>query len=104
MDLADHIFSKRETSAEPEWIADILTRLLWLTADNGHEICNTLKRWLTEDQLLKAQIALQVGEVFLWDSAVEMESILSRIERNFPALAELCASNRAKWHKQFPAR
>lgn len=104
MDLADHIFSKREISAEPEWISDILTRLLWLTADNGHEICNTLKRWLTEDQPLKAQIALQVHEVFLWDSREEMESVLGRIERDFPALAELCAKNRAQWDKQFPER
>src|SRR5689334_19661085 len=100
MDLADHIFSKRATSAEPEWIADILARLLWLTEDNGGEICNTLKRWLTEDQPLKAQIALQVDEIFLWESREEMEGILDRIKKDFPALAEVCAKSRTRWNEQ----
>ncbi len=68
MDLADHIFEKRVHSANLELIADILMRLLWLTEDNGHEITNSLRRWIGQRDPLKVQIALLVDEVCLWEA------------------------------------
>jgi len=102
MDLADHIFLKRVPSAEPEWIAEILARLVWLTDDNGLEISNSLRRWLTEDDLTKIEIALAFREVWLWSTPEEMDTILSSVEARFPALCDQCATLRADWQKQFP--
>jgi hypothetical protein len=104
MDLADHIFEKRAHSANPEWIADILTRLLWLTEDNGQEITNSLRRWIGERDPLKVQIALLVDEVWLWESHGEMEDTLGAVVARFPALSELCTAQRGQWNQQFPSR
>jgi hypothetical protein len=104
MDLADHIFERRAHSADPEWIADILTRLLWLTEDNGHEIISSLRRWVGEHDPLKAQIALLVDEVFLWETREEMEGILGAVVARFPTLSELCTVQRDQWNRQFPGR
>jgi hypothetical protein len=104
MDLADHIFEKRTHSANPEWIADILARLVWLTDDNGHEITNSLRRWIGEDDPLKVQIALLVGEVWLWETREEMDGILGAVVARFPALSELCTKQRDQWNLQFPGR
>jgi hypothetical protein len=102
MDLADHIFLKRVPSAEPEWIAEILARLVWLTDDNGHEISNSLRRWLAEEDLPKVEIALAFREVWLWNTRKEMDLILGPIEARFPTLLGQCSSLRAAWQEQFP--
>ncbi|MRW92280.1 hypothetical protein GJ699_19990 [Duganella sp. FT80W] len=104
MELADHIFSKRVLSAEPEWIAEILARLVWLTDDNGHEITNSLRRWLNEEDSAKVQIALLFRELWLWDTCTEMDSVLDSVEARFPAFSGQCASLRLDWKKQFPHR
>lgn len=102
MDLADHIFLKRVPSAEPEWIAELLARLVWLTDDNGHEISNSLRRWLAEGDLPKVEIALAFREVWLWNTREEMNAALCQVEARFPTLLEQCATLRAAWQKQFP--
>jgi hypothetical protein len=102
MDLADHIFLKRVPSADPEWIAEILGRLVWLTDDNGYEISNSLRRWLAEDDLAKVEIALAFREVWLWETRNEMDAIFRSVEARFPSLLEQCVTVRAAWHTQFP--
>ncbi|WP_374582838.1 hypothetical protein [Pseudoduganella sp.] len=102
MDLADHIFLKRLPSAEPEWIAELLARLVWLTDDNGHEISDSLRRWLAEDDLAKVEIALAFREVWLWNTRDEMDTILRSVEARFPTLLGQCAALRAAWKNQFP--
>ncbi len=102
MDLADHIFLKRVPSAEPEWIAELLARLVWLTDDNGYEISNSLRRWLAEGNLSKVEIALAFREVWLWETRDQMDTILSSVEARFPALLEQCAALRTVWQQQFP--
>ena len=98
--LAEHIFAERVPGAKPEWIADILARLVWLTADNGAGICASLKTWLSGESEERAAVALAFDEVFLWESDAEMEAILSRIEARFPSLAPLCAAARSRWSAQ----
>jgi len=89
-------------SAEPEWIAELLARLVWLTDDNGHEISNSLRRWLAEDELAKVEIALAFREVWLWNTREEMDAILRSVQVRFPALHRQYAALRAAWRNQFP--
>lgn len=103
MNLADHIFAKRVLSADPAWIADILARLIWLTEDNGKEIADSLPRWLTENDQLKVQIAMHVGEVWLWETSGEMDGILGSVAARFPSPSEICTKRRLEWNNQFPS-
>ena len=99
--LADHIFAKRVPQAEAAWIADVLGRLVWLTADNGAEICQALRQWLTSEIKEKIVVALAFDEVFLWNSEAEMEELLSAIEARFPDLSPMCTAAKSRWKAQF---
>lgn len=98
--LADHIFEKRASEAEPTWIADVLARLVWLTADNGAEICQTLRQWLTSEVEEKVSVALAFDEIFLWNSEAEMEDVLLSIERRFSVLSPMCTLARNRWRRE----
>jgi len=101
LSLADHIFSEREPTAKPEWIAEILSRLVWLTADNGAGICHALRQWLAGENEEKAAVALAFDEVFLWSTETEMKGILSNVEAKFPGLVPMCVVARKRWKAQF---
>jgi hypothetical protein len=98
--LVEHIFAERVPGAKPEWIADILARLVWLTADNGAAICASLKSWLSSENEEEAAVALTFDEVFLWETDAEMEERLSGIEARFPGLSPLCTVARSRWSGQ----
>jgi hypothetical protein len=101
LSLADHIFVERAPAAKPEWIADVLARLVWLTGDNGAGICHTLRQWLAGRNEEKAAVALAFDEVFLWNTEVEMENLLSSVETQFTNLTSMCAGARSRWRAQF---
>jgi len=100
MELAEHIFANRAAEAKPEWIADVLGRLVWITNDNGAEICRTLRSWLDSEQLEKVRIALAFDEVFLWETEAEMERVFGSICARFPGLVARCEAIRVSWLDQ----
>jgi hypothetical protein len=95
--LADHIFAERAEGSRPEWIADVLGRLVWLTADNGASICESLREWLASESEEKVAIALAFDEVCLWETEAEMNGVLSSVETRFARLAPLCTAARSRW-------
>lgn len=102
LSLANRIFSECTSAAEPEWIADVLARLVWLTADNGAAICEDLRAWLTEGSRAQAACALAFDEVFLWHDEAEMDELLSAVRLRFPDLATRCDEACNRWAAQFP--
>lgn len=100
MELAELIFEKRVTSGQPEWFADLFGRLMWLTADNGAEICGTLGCWLDGLDVEKVRIALAFDECFLWDSTSEMDQRLANVLSRFPGEAPRCKAARDRWINQ----
>lgn len=102
MKLTELIFEKRGQSCQPEWLANLFGRLIWLTEDNGAEIMGSLKRWLESDNQEKVQIALAFDEAFLWEDAAEMDRLLAGVLSRFPAEAHQCEVARSQWSKHFP--
>lgn len=87
---------------DPTNAVDILGRLVWMTENNGHSICEALRNWLLNGDRQRATIALRFDEVFLWDSESEMERLLCPLAERFPSVVEDCISALDRWLKQFP--
>ncbi len=100
MNIADIIFDRRATGAKPEWIADILGRLVWLMDDNGSEICEALVRWVESGNLEQAQVALLCDEIFLYDTRDDMTASFSRLCAKFPTLKDRCDEIIQQWDQQ----
>ena len=58
MNLPEHIFNRRSATVKPEWIADLLERLVWLLDDNGSEIHQTMREWIATGDLERVRVAL----------------------------------------------
>lgn len=102
MELAELIFEKRLKASSPEWFAELFGNLMWLTEDNGAEIWGSLRRWLESDDPEKVRIALAFDASFLWESATEMDRLLSGVLARFPTEAHRCEVLRSAYMKQFP--
>ena len=98
--IADIIFDRRAPNAQPEWIADILSRLVWLMADNGAEIHEAYRRWIQSDDLERISVALSDTEVFLFDSRDEMTKAFSDLGSRFPTLVPRCEEIIGDWDRQ----
>ena len=98
-DVAEVIFEAVPDQAD---IIDILSQLVWMTPDNGGQICTTLEGWLISPDLRRAKIAVNFDGVFLWDSDAEMEGFLGPLLARFPSLEDDCNAARKRWRKQFP--
>jgi hypothetical protein len=55
---------------------------------------------MQSDDSKRVEIALCCDEVFLFDSAHQMQEILSNIETKCPHLSNLCKENRESWITQ----
>ena len=103
MNIADLIYQRRAKSADPEWIADILGRLVWLMDDNGAEIHEAMVRWCESGSHEQASIALHsCDEVFLYETREEMVAKFSGLQSRFPDLKSQCDEIIQQWDKQFP--
>lgn len=98
--IAELIYALRVKEADPKWICDVLERLMWLTEDNGKEICDTLTRWLASGDLEKIKIALACEEFFLFHTRGEMTQAFSEICKQHPELQGRCDEIVAAWDKQ----
>jgi hypothetical protein len=103
MNIAELIYQRRSKSADPEWIADILGRLIWLMDDNGSEIQEALDRWLESGSHEQARIALSLDETFPYRTREEMIEGFSRLQSRFPDLKSRCDEIVLKWDQQFPS-
>ena len=103
MNIADLIYQRRSKSADPEWIADILRRLVWLMDDNGSEIHEAMIRWMESESHEQALIALlYCDEVFPYKTRDEMVAKFSGLQSRFPDLKPQCDKIIQQWDKQFP--
>lgn len=98
-DLAEVIFMAVPVRAH---VIDILGRLIWMTPDNGGDICKTLQSWLVTGDAERVKVALDFDEVFLWNSESEMESLLDPLAKRLPSVMEDCIAARGRWRMQFP--
>jgi len=98
--LADHILACALPQAKPEWIAKVLSQLIWLTADNGDEICDTMDVWLLQDDKRKVEIVLNVDGIFPFGGGPKMIENLQRVENRWPELAGRCDEIIQAWRKQ----
>jgi len=101
--IADLIFDRSAPNAQPEWIADILSRLVWLMDDNGAEIHEAYRRWIQSDDLGRISVALSDTEVFLFDSRDEMTKVFSDLGIRFPTLVPRCEEIIGDWDRPHSA-
>ena len=87
-------------NADPEWICEILEKLMWLTEDNGSEIYETLKGWLASGDLEKIKIALSCQDFFLFQTREEFIQAHSNICKQYPELQHRCDEIVASWDEQ----
>lgn len=85
------IVSSRATSSKPEWFADILLRLVWMTDHEQINVPSAMERWLREnsDPFL-IEIALQNDEVYLFKTQEEGRALIEPVKAKWPELAQLC--------------
>ena len=90
VNIAEAIFEQRAPAVQPEWLAEILSRLVWLTADNGSEIMRTLEEWLEGDNPEKIAVALAFDEAFLFRDISKAEEVFSALTIKFPEFSANC--------------
>lgn len=98
--LAETIFEQRAPNLPIGAVADILDGLIWTTADNGSGICDCLRMWMHSDDPTRVAEALELKNVFLWNSRDEILGDIERIRVHHPALVPKIEVRLAAWDRQ----
>lgn len=86
----EYVVDHRIPGAPAASIADIIDGLIWITDDNGGQVCSMCESWLLGDDPFRAEIALSVQNVFFFESHEEMMRVFSRITERWPSFQDTC--------------
>jgi hypothetical protein len=81
-------------------ISEVLERLAWCFADNGGAIDKQLKVWIQSEDSKRVEIALRYHDAFIFESILEMKTILLDVEKKYSHLSGLCVSLYETWFKE----
>ena len=95
--LAEMIFEQRSPNLQTGAIASILDGLIWTTADNGAGICDCLRGWLHSGDESQVAEALELKNVFLWNSRDEILADMELLEERHPSLVAQIESRLEAW-------
>ncbi len=98
--IAEYLFNRRAPNLPPTALAEILDRLVWTMDDNGAEIHEAMRRWISSGDLEHAQVALACSEAFLYSSRQEIVQAFEQVCGRFPDLRRRCDEILAKWDRQ----
>ena len=95
-----YLVENRARNLPPDALAEVFDRLIWCMSDNGEEISNERRNWLSGDDLFKVEIALAMKETFPCNTRDEMLSKIESIIRKWPGLQNRCNMILSEWDKQ----
>lgn len=88
--LLDYLVDHRSPGVPAAEFGSIIDALIWITNDNGGQVCATCESWLLGHELYRIEIALSVQNVFFFKSQKEMEDAFSLIIQRWPFLRDTC--------------
>ena len=88
--IADRIVERAAPSAEPQWLADVLQRLVWIMDENGAEVMGAVERCLQGNDERKLRVALAIDDVFPFQSEERMAEVLRRVAEKWPEHRARC--------------
>lgn len=95
--VMNFLFDNRADNLRLDVLSDLFDRLIWISSDNGREVCDVRKKWLEGEDSIKVEIALLMEEVFPYEDRNAMLESFSRIKRTWPSLAPNCDLWILKW-------
>lgn len=101
--IADYLFARRARSLPPRGLAEVFARLIWTMDDNGDEIVQTMRRWITSGDIEQARIALAMREVFFYPTRDAMTEAFDQLCLRFPECRRDCNEIISEWDRQHVA-
>ncbi|WDE09372.1 hypothetical protein [Thalassomonas haliotis] len=88
--IMDSLFDRRVENLPAEALAEVFDRLIWCEADNGYELCEVREKWLQGDSQERCAIALEMNDIFPFESIKEMKRVFETITKKWPQFQERC--------------
>lgn len=63
-EMMEFLFERRAPNLPPAGLAEIFDRLLWCMDDNGSEVDQVIRKWVTGEDEAKVRIALAMSETY----------------------------------------
>lgn len=100
VDIAEYLFSNKTRSVAPQFVADILDRLIWIVDDeNGNQILDTRDKWLEGDDPERAHVALLMRETLPLKSLERAIEVLTRVKSRWPQFSRECDEIIEQWRE-----
>ncbi|MER7077444.1 hypothetical protein SAMN02982929_06517 [Saccharopolyspora kobensis] len=96
--LADRLHAGLPGSA----LGDVLDQLIYLTDDNGSDLLEVCREWVRGSDFRRADAALSVSEVFLFNTREELETELGAAAERWPELAPRVTKILENWGRIQP--
>lgn len=100
-DIMDYLVDNATQNLPVTALSDVFDSLIWCMNDNGKEILNVRKKWLSGDDFFRVQIALSMSETFPYDTKDHMSKEFNRICDKWPELKSRCKEIMDNWNNQF---
>ncbi|KAA5830211.1 hypothetical protein ABT337_31780 [Saccharopolyspora hirsuta] len=83
-------------------LGDVLDQLIYLTDDNGSDLLQVCREWIRGSDLRRADAALSLSEVFLFNTREDLEAELGAAADRWPELAPRVAKILNDWDRIQP--
>ncbi len=98
-EMLEFLFERRAPNLPPVGLAEIFDRLLWCMDDNGSEVDQVIRKWVTGDNETKVRIALAMTEMYPAKSRDELIGLFATISMRWPDLQATCDAILDSWDR-----
>lgn len=99
-EIMDFLVDSRPVELGLDALADFFDRMIWLSSDNGREICEVRKKWILGGDRARAEIALRMEEIFPYEGRDEMNSAFLVVIERWPDFRPFCDAWLSRWDQQ----
>jgi hypothetical protein len=101
-DVFEYLYANRAQGLPPRSLATVFDHLIWCFSDNGEQILQVQREWLSSQDLEKVKIALEMREALPFDNLDEMQCTLKSISEKWPELRSKCDEVTEHWRTTKP--
>lgn len=99
--IMDGLVDRLHPDLPGEELGEIFDNLIYMTDDNGMDLVAVLRDWLKSDDIRKADAALSITVLFLFDSREKMVEQLRPVAERWNELAPKVDRILSRWDAQF---
>jgi hypothetical protein len=85
--MLDTLVDRLEPTLPGDALGEVLNRLLWLMDDNGRDLIEVCRQWLTSEDRRRVEAALSIEDSWLYEERAELRNHLAQVKERWPHLA-----------------